>query len=103
MVVTRSQARRLNIGYYNDLIDRVPGIDTMVQSYVGAVRNGYTYEQLLAPCILKKQAAVAALNDWYENDREVYDIYYEHMTTQPLILLIVFDIWLHGLLELDEI
>lgn len=99
MVLTRSQTRErkaFDPKLYDDLVDRIPGLNTDIMAYVGPVRNGYTAEQLIAPCVRKKKAGVDALDDWYGRDPELFDIYREHVTTEPLILLLAFNIWLHG-------
>ena len=102
MVFTRSQTRQrkaFDPRLYEDLVDRIPGMDKDIMAYVGPVRNAYTSEQLIAPCVLKKRAAVDALDDWYGREPELFDIYHEHVTREPLILLLAFNIWLHGALH----
>lgn len=99
MVLTRSELKKRKAfrpDLYEDLVARIPELNQEIMEYVGPVRNGYTYEQLVGPSILKKKAAVDALNDWYGRDPELFDIYYDHITTEPLILLLAFNIWLFG-------
>ena len=81
------------------MVSCIPGLGKEIMEYVGPARNGYTYEQHLAPHILKKKVAVDALDDWYAHggDRALFSMYWHF--SEPLILLVAFDAWLNGLMD----
>lgn len=96
-VVTRSQTRQrkqFNLEMYNNFLGGIPEAREVVEAYVGATRNGFTNEQLLAPTVLKKRIALEALDDWYDReDEDLLDVYSEVIAFDPLMLLYAFRIF----------
>jgi len=95
MVSTRSQAKKrrtLSFDLYDDLVERVPGIGRTIEDYVGPIRNGYTAEQLISPALLRKQLAVLAVNDWYDGELHIDDVF-NAFDADHMIVLLAFRIY----------